>query len=255
MKDIVKIQAPGLEKLNNAEFVAFMTRFDELVSKAGTLEGEEEKSALGFAITELEAFGSDLNLIKDLVDQSRISDYTAQLLGIDKERDEWVVSLFAEVRSGKVSKVASRREAAISLYNVIKPYIGCYRLPGMQETSKIEGLLIDLKKPENTSLVTTLGLNEIIVGLEETNGEYAILMAKRTEENAAARLEETKSVRARMIKLYDYMSTMAFVQSVAHPTEATAAFVTSLNALIDEVNTRYNQRIAQLNRKKGEQPA
>ena len=99
MKDIVKIQAPGLEKLNNAEFVAFMTRFDELVSKAGTLEGEEEKSALGFAITELEAFGSDLNLIKDLVDQSRISDYTAQLLGIDKERDEWVVSLFAEVLS------------------------------------------------------------------------------------------------------------------------------------------------------------
>ena len=254
MKDIVKIQAPGLEKLNNAEFVAFMTRFDELVSKAGTLEGEEEKSALGFAITELEAFGSDLNLIKDLVDQSRISDYTAQLLGIDKERDEWVVSLFAEVRSGKASKVASRREAAISLYNIIKPYTGCYRLAGMQETSKIEGLLIDLKKPENTSLVTTLGLNEIIVGLE-TNGEYAILMAKRTEENAAARLEETKSVRARMIKLYDYMSTMAFVQSVAHPTEATAAFVTSLNALIDEVNTRYNQRIAQLNRKKGEQPA
>lgn len=255
MNDIIKIQEIGLDKLNNAEFVAFMTRFDELVSKAGTLEGEEEKSALGFAITELEAFGSDLNLIKDLVDQSRISDYTAQLQGIDKERDEWVVSLFAEVRSGKTSKVASRREAAISLYNIIKPYTGCYRLPGMQETSKIEGLLIDLKKPENTSLVTTLGLNEIIVGLEETNGEYAILMAKRTEENAAARLEETKSVRARMIKLYDYMSTMAFVQSVAHPTEVTAAFVSSLNALISEVNTRYNQRIAQLNRKKDEQPA
>ena len=210
MNDIIKIQEIGLDKLNNAEFVAFMTRFDELVSKAGTLEGEEEKSALGFAITELEAFDSDLNLIKDLVDQSRISDYTAQLQGIDKERDEWVVSLFAEVH---------------------------------------------LKKPENISLVTTLGLNEIIVGLEETNGEYAILIAKRTEENAAARLEETKSVRARMIKLYDYMSTMAFVQSVAHPTEVTAAFVSSLNALISEVNTRYNQRIAQLNRKKDEQPA
>lgn len=88
MNDIIKIQEIGLDKLNNAEFVAFMTRFDELVSKAGTLEGEEEKSALGFAITELEAFDSDLNLIKDLVDQSRISDYTAQLQGIDKERDD-----------------------------------------------------------------------------------------------------------------------------------------------------------------------
>ncbi len=65
-------------------------------------------------------------------------------------------------------------------------------LPDWKKTSKIEGLLIDLKKPENTSLVTTLGLNEIIVGLEETNGEYAILMAKRTEENAAARLEENE---------------------------------------------------------------
>ena len=48
----------------------------------------------------------------------------------------------------------------------------------------------------------------------------------------------------------DYISTVAFVQSVAHPTDATATFVTNLNALIDEMNALYNQRIAQAKRGK-----
>lgn len=36
MKSIVKIQAMGLEKLNNAEFANFMSRFSDLVNTTGT---------------------------------------------------------------------------------------------------------------------------------------------------------------------------------------------------------------------------
>ena len=46
MKTIVKIQSMGLDKLNNAEYSNFMSRFSSLVNKAGTKEEVPETSAL-----------------------------------------------------------------------------------------------------------------------------------------------------------------------------------------------------------------
>ena len=133
--------------------------------------------------------------------------------------------------------------------------MGCYRSPGQQETVQIRGLLTDARKAENLPNVEALSLANILTELESANDEYASLTEQRTEERAANRLDESKTVRMRMDELYDYISTVAFVQSVAHPTEATAAFVTNLNALIDETNALYNQRIAQAKRGKEEPEA
>ena len=130
--------------------------------------------------------------------------------------------------------------------------MGCYRSPSQQETVQIRGLLTDARKAENTANVETLALTNILTELESANEEYASLTEQRTEERAASRLDESKTVRLRMDELYDYIATVAFVQSVAHPTDATATFVTNLNALIDETNALYNQRIAQAKRKKPE---
>ena len=64
------------------------------------------------------------------------------------------------------------------------------------------------------------------------------------------------AVRLRMDDLYDDMTTIAFVQSVAAPTAETARFVNELNALIDETTALYNQRIgaAKAVAKKKEKP-
>ena len=51
------------------------------------------------------------------------------------------------------------------------------------------------------------------------------------------------TVRLRMDSLYDDITTLAFVQSIAAPTAQTAAFVTNMNALIDEATALYNLRI------------
>lgn len=46
---------------------------------------------------------------------------------------------------------------------------------------------------------------------------------------------------------YTYFSQQVsgFAFSIAQPTKATAAFITSLNKLIDDTKTAYNQRLAQ----------
>ena len=254
MRTIVKIKEFGITRLNNAEYTNFSNRVLSLVNQAGTLE-PEGGSALGIEEEVTEEYGTLGGTMGDIVAQSRISDRTAELTAVDKQRDDLVVYLFKLLRSKKSSPLTEERKAATSLYNLLKPYVGCYRSPGQQETVQIRGLLTDARKAENLPNVEALALANILTELESANDEYASLTEQRTEERAASRLDESKKVRARMDELYDYISTVAFVQSVAHPTDATAAFVTNLNALIDETNALYNQRIAQAKRGKEEPEA
>ena len=249
MRTIVKIKEFGITRLNNAEYTNFSNRVLSLVNQAGTLE-PEGGSALGIEEEVTEEYGTLGGTMGDIVAQSRISDRTAELTAVDKQRDDLVVYLFKLLRSKKSSPLTEERKAATSLYNLLKPYVGCYRSPGQQETVQIRGLLTDARKAENLPNVEALALANILTELESANDEYASLTEQRTEERAASRLDESKKVRQRMDELYDYISTVAFVQSVAHPTDATAAFVTNLNALIDETNALYNQRIAQAKRGK-----
>lgn len=253
MKPLVKIKSVALTRFNNSEYVNFMTRFLALVDSAGMMAEDESTSVLGFSVVDTTDLKQDLRLMNDIVAQSRISDHTAVLLVIDKKRSEVVVYLFSLLRAEQSSPIETKKKNATSLYNQVKPYVGCHRLPNQQKTVQIAGLLTDLKKESNRSLVTSLGLDEVIVDLEETNGSYASLTAQRTDEMAAAKLDESKVVRQRMNELYDFMVTTAFAHSVVNPTEETASFVTSLNALIDEVTSLYNQRIAQMKREKKEQ--
>lgn len=91
MKSIVKIQAMGLEKLNNAEFANFMSRFSDLVNTTGTKEEAPETSTLGFEVADFLVFEEDRSTLTDIVSRSRISLQTEDMGSLDKERDSWVL--------------------------------------------------------------------------------------------------------------------------------------------------------------------
>ena len=101
-------------------------------------------------------------------------------------------------------------------------------------------------KEENTVHVSTLGLTEYVNELNLTNTRYQTLTDQRTQSRETAKTDNSKTIRTEMDALYDYLSSVAFCMSVVTPTEDTARFVTPLNAIIDETNTVYNQRIAQV---------
>lgn len=158
MKTIVKIQSMGLDKLNNAEYSNFMSRFSSLVNKAGTKEEVPETSALGFEVADFLVFEEDRSTLTDIVSRSRISLQTEDMGSLDKERDSWVVFLFSVLRTEKESPIATRRQAANTLYKVLYPYAQCYRLPNQQETAQIDGLLLDMKKEEKRFVGKIIGL-------------------------------------------------------------------------------------------------
>lgn len=238
MKEIIRIKYINLGKLNNAEYANFSSRFVSLLS-VENLEAFGLENGDYFRYTEL------LGALNDLVAHSRISDETAELQAIDKERDAIGVHLMNIVRAERTSPIAARAKAAQSLYNVLKPYTGFQKLANQQETVTINGMLQDLQKEANVQNVQTLGLGPLTDALSEANARYSMLTDERTTNREASKVDNSKVVRAEMDALYDYMSTMIFVQSVATPTDETANVVNTLNAIIDEVNTSYNQRIAQ----------
>lgn len=238
MKEITRIKSINIGKLNNAEYANFASRFSSLLSP-----------------TELETFGLEnvdyvryitlLGTLNDLVAHSRISDETAEMQALDKERDAIGVHLMNIVRTERSSPIAARAKAAQSLYNVLKPYTGFQKLANQQETVTINGMLQDLQKEVNTDHMQTLGISPLRDALSEANDRYSMLTEARTASRESSKMDNSKIVRAEMDDLYDYMSTMIFVQSVAAPTEELSAAVAKLNAIIDEVSTSYNQRMAQ----------
>lgn len=266
MEKITKVNIIYLQRLNNAEYRTFMARYGNLLAGGGgDSESPDEISfdpndPLGIPQELRTAFATDFALLTDAVNQSSASEETAQMSALDKERDDLLIFITSTITQMTKSPLAAQRTAAEKLYLPVKPYIGAARLANLQETAAIEGLLVDLDKAGMPEALAAINLTEVVAALKEKNKQYATLTEQRANAKADDPVESAKKIRLRMGEEYDEMSTYAFAQSVVKPTQETAAFISRLNALVDETNALYNQRIAQARaaaakKQEGDKPA
>ena len=266
MEKITKVKDINITKLNNAEYRTFMARYGNLLAGGGSdSESPDEISfdpndPLGIPQELRTAFAADFALLTDAVNQSSASEETAQMSTLDKERDDLLIFITSTITQMTKSPLAAQRTAAEKLYLPVKPYIGAARLANLQETAAIEGLLVDLDKAGMPEALAAINLTEVVAALKEKNKQYATLTEQRANAKADDPVESAKKIRLRMDEEYDEMSTYAFAQSVVKPTQETAAFINRLNALVDETNALYNQRIAQARaaaakKQEGDKPA
>ena len=266
MEKITKVKDINITKLNNAEYRTFMARYGNLLAGGGSdSESPDEISfdpndPLGIPQELRTAFATDFALLTDAVNQSSASEETAQMSTLDKERDDLLIFITSTITQMTKSPLAAQRTAAEKLYLPVKPYIGAARLANLQETAAIEGLLVDLDKAGMPEALAAINLTEVVAALKEKNKQYATLTEQRANAKADDPVESAKKIRLRMDEEYDEMSTYAFAQSVVKPTQETAAFINRLNALVDETNALYNQRIAQARaaaakKQEGDKPA
>lgn len=113
-----------------------------------------------------------------------------------------------------------------------------------QETAKIKGLLLDLRKDENKPYVTTLGLDAYLAELEKENNAYDRLSQQRVQNRTTSKKESGANLRKRIDMYYDDLTLLAQSHSVAKPSEKATAFIAALNQLIAETTAAYNQRMA-----------
>ena len=237
MRDILKLLPAGLTKLNNPEYLNLLTRAKGLILATGP-------DKLGIEEDVMPSYTEYLNLLGDLVARSYEREETPEMEVLEAQRDALGQYIIDNVRNAQNVPIAAKAASGEALWVVLKPYVGFYDLPNQQETMVLNGLVNDLSKEENAEHVATLALNDYVAELAVVNARYQMLTEQRTSQRAAAKTADSATLRKELDVLYDYVTTVAFCESVAKPTEATAQFITELNAVVAEINALYNQRVA-----------
>lgn len=255
MGNYTKIKHIMLYDLNNAEYLSFLNSVLSLLPPPSDDEDDhpviesldEDVQAkgspdIGVSANFVQAFEKDVMLLADVVNESRIAQETEEAAMHEKNRDNLAIYITTRISRAGTLPLEAERDAGKFLYKVIKPYIGIARLPVAQESVQIQGLLIDLRKAENTTYVTTLGLDAYLAELEKENNAYIALTSTRTQNRAANKKESGAVIRARLDAQYDDLVMLAQSFSIAVPSAAATAFINNLNQLITETTTAYHQR-------------
>lgn len=256
MGTYTKIKTIMLYTLNNAEYLAYMNSVLALLpSTAGG--GEEDRPSALSLDSEVQAEGSlaiglseafvntmekDVLALADVVEESRVAQETEEAELHEKNRDNLVTYITTRISRSGTLPLEAERDAGKYLYKVVKPYIGIARLPVAQESAKIQGLLIDLRKDENIPYVEILGLTAYLDELEKENNAYINLTSQRTQNRAANKKETGATLRERIDGYYEDLVMLAQSYSVAVPSEAATVFVKNLNQLITETIAANNRR-------------
>ena len=238
MKDLLKFQPPKTARLNAAEYTNFIERFLSLTTAAGA-------GVVHYQQADVDRMTQLHGLLLDNVRRNMAAAETATLQELEALRDEKGQLILNGVKAGQSMVLPAIAEASKALWFVLSPYEGFHRLPNMQETATIEGMLLDLSKGDCPTHLATLGLTESVAELADANSRYKALTAQRTTSVSDAKTPDSKSLRAELDALYAYITDVAFAHNVVNPTTELARYIRDVNDMIAEVNAAYNQRTGQ----------
>lgn len=258
-KKYIRVEEINLVRLANAEFMNFMERFLALLPLEA--EGEPESGVMGAPkvgitaemITEAKGYLAQMN---DLTRIPQMKAETKPKEEVDRKRDSLISLLFSRVKTSRSVPIEAESKAAEQLYIVISPYRGIGKLPYNQETEMIKGLLLDLRKLENSEAVRTLGLDAYIDELDNCNKQFEALVKTADMKNSELGFnEQMRDLRVAMTDLYREMTDYAFATNLLNETEESLYFMSGLNALIHDVESIYKQRLNSRKKKEEEKPA
>ena len=208
--------------------------------------GVEELDFPSGVFDNFQALGTKL---KDLVRQSKVSKETAKIQKIEEEIDDLLVAIIGVIRSTIKSPVANKKEASTELYNAIGTYTDAYRKAIRYKMGLVDSLLYDLAKPELSELVSALGLDTEVESLTLKHAQCKVLMDSRS--NAKVKISRSKilDIRKEIDELLEVMVTCIRSLYYKTPTDELGELILSLNQLLAESETSYNQRMAHTKKK------
>ncbi len=225
---------------NNAEHAQFHEDVYNIVT-GGTADPETF-----FVTTDLLAeWRGHIDTEQDISREVAASLNTKRMNEKEEDRDEDITGLFATARAAALNPIPEIREAGETLSLLADKYDGLQKEPNKQETLHINGLLLDLRKPEYAAAVTKLGLDPLVEKLEADNQEYDTLSAARTLERADKTLPAAKVVRPLSDAIYyrvcQFIEVAYLVCTDPEKKAAIKALVVLLNQLIMEARAAHNQ--------------
>ena len=247
------IEGSSCYRYNNALHMSFHDHMHQVF--AGYLEDYLKKLNLTQAI--VDEYGDDVEVEQDLNRKSSANTNTIKMDEEDAERDRLLSVMFYMVSNGLKASKAAVKAAAQQLDVVLRPYKGAQGAADDAETSLIKGLILDLRKEENTAAVTTLGLDATVDELEEANNNFEAAKNKRTSERALTEGDNLKDARSKTDTVYQNMCTLISAAALMAATPEDLEFVVSvineMNRVIANHKTSYTQSQAQKKSNKPEE--
>ncbi len=194
-----------------------------------------------------------IDLEIDFVKRMRAHRNTAAMREKNRERNQCLTYLFAQVRSAELSPSPEQRESAARVRLVCNTCRGLQEESAMVKTAGIRALLIDLKKEDMAVDIATLGLGPIIRLLEETNEAYVALDFERLEDRVEEELPVSREIRPQTDGCFRRVCLLVEAAFLIHTAPEDRA---AISALADQMNYRirsyrakYNQIMGQRRRR------
>ena len=131
---------------------------------------------------------------------------------------------------------------------VMNPYAGIRKESFDRETMHVDGMLIDLKKTENATDVSKLGLSSDITKLETLNKEFDALYSERAKKRADNKLPKTLAVRSRTDAIFERILIVLQYKYVYGTTpvepELIAKLIARFNERAEDIDASYRQGLS-----------
>ena len=242
MEEFIDVNPIGMTKLDNGLHVGFHRDAYDLVNAC-------EVAKIGITEARKQEWKENLDLEGDINQESTADYITKEIDKKDEARDKLISFLFAMIRDYRLSPENDEAIAAEKLVLLIKPYSKLQRESLRRETDHIDGLITDLKKPENAALITTLRLTPIVTKLEAANTAFRNLFMQNVKKDRRSNLPTAAEVRPKTDAAYDriiFMIRAAYLSGATPRDRAVIkTLIHDLNNLVDRTDTEYRQSLAQ----------
>lgn len=251
MSKYLLVRAASLSEINNAEYLNYVKSVYSIIPADPELESAELSderaasggcAALGLSGEFLDELYENIEALADSVNESKASTETKEMVSSDKNRNAVAKYVLKHIETSAALPLPDMMNAGNTLLKYTKSYSGITFLPYGQKTVNIQGLIIDLRKPENASAIETLGLGTYLDQLETENNAFIEAAASRTKGRAANKKESGTVVRERLQAQMEDLKILAQSYNIVKPTDETTEFVKHLNQIIDETLTAFNMR-------------
>lgn len=246
MDNFQRIKHISLGVLSNSEFSSHMsnTLIHILEANKGVSDDENTSGcpALNIPGEILDEFSKDLDLLFDVLSETKAAIETPRLTSIDMERRRLFSFILQAIRSAKRNLKGAKNEAGTMLDRFARPVRKTVWSPGTQLLAHINSFIQDIRKEENEPYVNELQLTSHIDELEKLNQEYESLYIKRIKSQQESQKEPPKQIRARLAKTYDKIILLAQSSNVIMPSEESLRFVGVMNRTVQDTVTAYRLR-------------
>ena len=251
----MKVTTPSTTRLTNLEHFQLMTDTRDIVFPVPGQHGAPVPGTLQAPVSVLEPFRAKFIELYDREDVALLKimkDEATETLNIaERVRDEAVTGLRFYVRAFAYSLDSAKRESARKLQIVFDAFGEFQRLGNTKQTSAAYNFVQSMK--ERAEDVTTIGADEWVEAVQQTNEDFARLASQRLDERTEKATEDVKVVRTEIDAVFNQMMSYLDITSTLSPAQQLTDLIDRLNQLMATYRNILAQRqgVAKAKKAKG----